>query len=58
MKFDILRFSTLPNPKDKFWQVVLLPTVSVYSNTSQEKHYSINLEWLFWTMTFLIFKED
>lgn len=58
MKFDILRFSTLPNPKDRFWQVVLLPTVSVYSSVSQERHYSINLEWLFWTMTFLIFKED
>lgn len=54
MNFDILRFSTLPNEKDRFWQVVLLPTVSVYSSVSKERHYSINLEWLFWTMTLLI----
>jgi hypothetical protein len=50
--------TTLPNKRDKFWQIVLFPTVSVYSSYAVEKHYSINVEWLFWTFTTIILTND
>jgi len=32
----------------KYWQVVVFPTMSVYS---EQKHTAVNVEWLFWSYT-------
>ena len=48
-------FNTLPNSKDPFWQVVLLPTISVLRSPDVYDPYTaVNCEWLFWSVTFLI----
>ena len=52
---NVKTFNTLPNPKDHFWQVVLLPTISVLRSPDVHEAYTaINCEWLFWSVTFLI----
>lgn len=51
MKINVLVTSTLPGKDKKFWQTVLFPTASVYSETG---HKAINLEWLFWLVTIII----
>lgn len=48
MSFKLLLTSTLPGRHP--WQVVLLPTVSVYNEPS---HTVVNLEWLFWLVTIM-----
>lgn len=51
-------FNTLPSDKDTFWQVVLLPTISILKSVDRYDQYTaINCEWLFWSVTFLI-KDD
>jgi len=48
-------FNTLPNSKDQFWQVVLLPTISILKSPDVYDPYTaVNFEWLFWSVTFLI----
>jgi hypothetical protein len=58
MKISFLGTSTLPNKRDRFFQIVFIPTISVYSSYSMEKHYAFNVEWLFWAGTMLIYKND
>ena len=49
---DIKLFSTAPHPKDEFWQFVVTPTVSVLRH--KEQYTVCSIEWLFWSLTFLI----
>lgn len=52
-------FNTLPSDKDAFWQVVLLPTISILKSVDHYDPYTaVNCEWLFWSVTFLINKND
>lgn len=52
MKIRLKAFNTLPNKKDPFFQIVLLPTVSILNSIDrQDRYLAINLEWLFWSFT-------
>ena len=53
MEFKL--FNTLPSGKDIFWQIVLVPTVTVLRNNEPEGSYTVcSAEWLFWSLTFII----
>jgi hypothetical protein len=56
MKLKLLTLNTLPSNKSNYWQIVFLPTISMYR--SYGSHYTINAEWLFWSVTLLIYKDD
>lgn len=59
MKLDIKLFNTLPNKKDSFWQVVVLPTASILRGLNPRDPYTaVNIEWLFWSLTFIINAND
>lgn len=52
-------YNTLPNKKDHWWQIVVLPTISIMNNIQKHDPYvAINLEWLFWSFTTIIKKYD
>lgn len=54
---DIKLFSTAPRAKDPFWQIVLLPTITVLRNCEYNESYTvISAEWLFWSVT--VIKHD
>jgi len=56
---NIKLFDTLPTKKDVFWQMVLLPTITILRNTESKEAYSVvSFEWLFWSLTFLINNND
>lgn len=58
MKIRLKLFNTLPTKRDKFFQIVLIPTVSVLNSMSRDdKYVAINFEWLFWSFT-TIFEYD
>ena len=40
MKLELVTFKTYPSKKDKFWQIVLLPTISVLGNEEDKDEYS------------------
>jgi hypothetical protein len=45
-------FSTTPSEKEPFWQVILLPTITILRSHSPEDEYTVvNLEWLFWSVS-------
>jgi hypothetical protein len=45
-------YNTLPNKRDHWWQIVLLPTISILNNIEEsDKYVAINFEWLFWSIT-------
>jgi hypothetical protein len=55
MKLEIATFNTFPSKKDKFWQIVVLPTISILGNEEDKEEYmAINFEWLFWSLTLII----
>lgn len=55
----VATFNTLPSKKDTFWQVVLFPTISILNSIDRSDSYiAVNCEWLFWSATFLISKND
>ena len=56
MRIKLLTFNTLPSNETNYWQVVFLPTISVYK--SFDSHTAINAEWLFWSVTLLIHNDD
>lgn len=56
MKLKLLTLNTLPSNKTNYWQFVFLPTLSVYQ--SYCSHSAINAEWLFWSITLLIYNDD
>ena len=48
-------FSTAPSSKDTFWQIVIVPTISVLRSNDTERSYTVcSVEWLFWSLTFVI----
>lgn len=58
MRIQCKVFNTLPGKKDSFFQIVLIPTVSVLNSISTDDRYiAINFEWLFWSLT-TIFEYD
>jgi hypothetical protein len=55
MNIKLNMYNTLPNSKAHWWQVVLLPTVSVMNNIQKyEPYIAFNFEWLFWSFTIII----
>jgi len=58
MRIRLKLFNTLPKKKDPFFQIVLIPTISVLNSISiEDKYVAINFEWLFWSFT-TIFEYD
>lgn len=48
-------FSTTPSKKDYFWQIVLLPTVTILKNQDPSDRYTVvNIEWLFWSISIFL----
>jgi hypothetical protein len=45
-------FSTTPHNKDPQWQIVLIPTISIVRD-KRERYTIVNLEWLFWNLSFM-----
>ena len=55
MKINIRTYNTLPTRKSHWWQVVVLPTMSVMNNIQKHDPYvAFNLEWLFWSFTTIL----
>lgn len=55
----IATFNTMPNSKDNFWQITLLPTICILKSVDYYDQYTaINCEWLFWSVSFIIGKND
>ena len=51
---DIKQFNTGPHDKDDFWQIVLLPTITILRNREFNKSYTVlSVEWLFWSITLI-----
>jgi hypothetical protein len=48
-------YNTIPNNKSHWWQIVLLPTISVMNNIQKyEPYVAVNFEYLFWSFTTII----
>lgn len=48
-------FSTAPSKKDDFWQIVLLPTVTILRSPELDEPYTVlSIEWLFWSVTTIL----
>lgn len=48
-------YNTIPNNKSHWWQIVLLPTISVINNIQKyEPYVAVNFEYLFWSFTTII----
>ena len=59
MNIETSVYNTLPNKTDHWWQVVLLPTISIMNNIQKHDPYvAINFEWLFWSFTTIVKKYD
>ena len=55
MKLNIKTYNTLPTSKSHWWQVVVLPTMSVMNNIQKRDPYvAFNVEWLFWSFTTIL----
>ena len=55
MKLNFKMYSTLPDKRSHWWQVVLFPTISVMNNIQKRDPYiAFNIEWLFWSVTTII----
>ena len=55
MNIKIKTYNTLPSDKDHWWQIVLLPTISIMNNIQKHDPYTaVNVEWLFWSFTTII----
>lgn len=47
-------FSTVPSRKEPFWQIILLPTISILRSPDVVDSYTVvNIEWLFWSVAIL-----
>lgn len=58
MNIKLAKFNTLPSKKDNFWQVVILPTISILNSIDRSDDYvAVNFEWLFWSFTILLYNE-
>jgi len=52
--------STTPKQSTNYWQCVFFPTVSAYYSAydGENQHLAINFEWLFWSITILMYSND
>ncbi len=51
---NVKLFSTTPDNRDTFWQIAILPTITIIRNNAPEGPYTVcSFEWLFWSLTFL-----
>lgn len=54
---NVKLFSTVPSRKEPFWQIILLPTITILRSPDVVDQYTVvNLEWLFWSVS--IFSND
>ena len=52
-------FNNFPGERDDFWQVVLIPTISVLRSVDLcDRYTAITFEFLFWSATILIEDHD
>jgi hypothetical protein len=59
MNISTKTYNTLPTKNSHWWQVVILPTLSVMNNIQKHDPYvAINLEWLFWSFTTIVSKHE
>ncbi len=59
MKIKLLTTNTLPSNRDKFWQFVTVPTVSVYRSFCKQNPYtSVMFELFFWSFAVLVSKNN
>lgn len=50
----VATFNTYPSKKDRFWQVILIPTITILNSPDiHDQYVAVNCEWLFWTATFI-----
>jgi len=55
MKLNVNMYNTLPTSKSHWWQVVIIPTISIMNNIQKHDPYvAINVEWLFWSVTIIL----
>jgi hypothetical protein len=55
MKLNIKTYNTLPSSKSHWWQLVILPTMTLMNNIQKHDPYvAFNIEWLFWSITTII----
>ena len=58
MRITFKTFNTFPTKRDPFWQIVLLPTITLLNSFNKDdKYIVVNTEWLFWSLT-TIFEYD
>ena len=49
---SIKTFSTVPCKDEPFWQIILLPTITILRSPDPADEYTVvNLEWLFWSVS-------
>lgn len=54
---NVKLFSTVPSREETYWQIILLPTITILrSPNPADKYTVVNLEWLFWSVS--IFSHD
>lgn len=59
MTVKLTSFSTFPFKRREYWQIVFLPTFSLYrSGVTGDGHWAITGEFLFWSVTLLIYNYD
>jgi hypothetical protein len=50
-------FSTVPNEKDLFWQIIVFPNITVLRSPNPlDRYTAVSFEWLFWS--FVIVSND
>jgi hypothetical protein len=55
MIMNVKVFSTTPSKKDYFWQIVLLPTITILKSQDPFDRYTVvNIEYLFWSVSIFL----
>ena len=59
MKIEFSTDSTLPSKEGYYWQIVVIPTISIlrykeYNGDTVGPYTVVDFEWLFWSATILI----
>jgi hypothetical protein len=56
---NVKLFNTAPSPKEQFWQLVVIPTITLLRSPEPGDAYTVvSFEWLFWSLTFIIGKQN
>ncbi len=57
----ISTYNTFPSKGHSYWQFIIIPTISLFSNKDEDennviikKYFFIHFEWMFWSLTFKI----